>query len=106
MHQLMGFFSILDGKALSARLPGDGCGSRVGLDYSQRNTDIERIYSGERDADALLRQYGVDYVLIGPAEFAAFKVNEQFWSQYDTGYGKQVRIASTKPHLLNQGFIQ
>ena len=54
-----------------------------GLDYSQRNTDIQRIYSGESNADALLRQYGVDYVLIGPAEFAAFKVNEPFWSQYD-----------------------
>jgi hypothetical protein len=24
----------------------------------------------------------VDYVLIGPSEFASFKVNEQFWEQY------------------------
>ncbi len=54
-----------------------------GLDYSQRNADIQRIYSGESDAGALLNQYGVDYVMIGPAEFAAFKVNEPFWSQYD-----------------------
>jgi hypothetical protein len=53
-----------------------------GLDYGQRNTDIQRIYAGEPDADALLRQYGVDYVLIGPAEFAASKVNEPFWSQH------------------------
>ncbi|HEV7552809.1 MAG TPA: hypothetical protein VGP65_14065 [Candidatus Angelobacter sp.] len=53
-----------------------------GLDYSQRNRDIERIYSGGLEADALLRQYNVDYVLIGPLELAAFRVNEQFWSKY------------------------
>ncbi|HEV7521768.1 MAG TPA: hypothetical protein VGP89_11770 [Candidatus Angelobacter sp.] len=53
-----------------------------GLDYSQRNRDIERIYSGGLEAEALLRQYNVDYVLIGPLELAAFRVNEQFWSKY------------------------
>jgi hypothetical protein len=53
-----------------------------GIDFSQRNADIQRIYSGEGNADALLRQYGVDYVLIGPAEFAAFNINEQFWAQH------------------------
>jgi hypothetical protein len=53
-----------------------------GLDYSQRNADIERIYSGGPDADALLGQYSVDYVLVGPLELASFKVNEQFWLKY------------------------
>jgi hypothetical protein len=53
-----------------------------GLNYSLRNADIERIYLGGSGADALLSQYGVDYVLIGPGELASFKVNEQFWSQY------------------------
>jgi hypothetical protein len=53
-----------------------------GLDYSQRSADIESIYSGEPEADALLRKYNVDYVLVGPLELAAFKVNEQFWSKY------------------------
>jgi uncharacterized membrane protein len=53
-----------------------------GLDYSQRNRDIERIYSGGLEAEALLRQYNVDYVLVGPLELAAFRVNEQFWSKY------------------------
>jgi hypothetical protein len=54
-----------------------------GLDYSQRSVDIERIYSGEPEADALLRKYNVDYVLVGPLELASFKVNEQFWSKYE-----------------------
>ena len=53
-----------------------------GLDYSQRSADIERIYSGEPEADALLRKYNVDYVLVGPLELASFKVNEQFWSKH------------------------
>jgi uncharacterized membrane protein len=53
-----------------------------GLNYSERGADIQRIYSGAPEADALLRQYGVDYVLIGPAELASLKVNEQFWSKY------------------------
>jgi hypothetical protein len=54
-----------------------------GLDSSQRESDIARIYSGAPEADALLSRYGVDYVLIGPAEYAKFPVNEQFWSQHD-----------------------
>jgi hypothetical protein len=53
-----------------------------GLDYSQRSADIERIYSGGPEAEALLRQYNVDYALVGPLELASFKVNEQFWSKY------------------------
>ncbi|HEY1526241.1 MAG TPA: hypothetical protein VGH51_08395 [Candidatus Angelobacter sp.] len=55
-----------------------------GLNYSERSADIERIYSGAPEADALLRKYNVDYVLVGPMELAAFKVNEQFWSKYKT----------------------
>jgi len=55
-----------------------------GLDYSGRSADIERIYSGAPEADALLRKYNVDYVLVGPMELASFKINEQFWSKYKT----------------------
>jgi uncharacterized membrane protein len=55
-----------------------------GLNYSERSTDIERIYSGAPEADALLRKYSVDYVLVGPMELASFKVNAQFWSKYKT----------------------
>jgi uncharacterized membrane protein len=53
-----------------------------GLSYAERGADVQRIYSGAPEADALLRHYGVDYVLIGPAELASLKVNEQFWSKY------------------------
>jgi hypothetical protein len=55
-----------------------------GLDYSERSADIERIYSGAPQAETLLQKYNVDYVLVGPMEIAAFKVNEQFWAKYKT----------------------
>jgi len=55
-----------------------------GLDYSVRSADIQRIYLGAPEAEALLRKYNVDYVLVGPMELASYKVNEQFWSKYKT----------------------
>ncbi|MGC2695128.1 MAG: hypothetical protein WA738_04990 [Candidatus Angelobacter sp.] len=64
-----------------------------GLDYSQRSADIQSIYSGGPDANALLRRYGVDYVLLGPAELASFKVDETFWSRY-------MKLAQAGPYRL------
>jgi len=55
-----------------------------GLDYSQRSAEIERIYSGEPDADALLRRYRVEYALVGPDELASSRVNARFWEQHAT----------------------
>jgi len=70
-----------------------------GLNYSERGADIQRIYSGAPEADALLRQYGVDYVLIGPAELASLKVNEQFWSKYALlSQAGAYRVYQTKVH--------
>jgi hypothetical protein len=66
-----------------------------GLDYGQRYSDIQRIYSGEADAGALLRQYGVDYMLVGPEELAAFRVDERFLSQYK-------KLAEAGPYRLYQ----
>jgi hypothetical protein len=53
-----------------------------GLDYYHRQTEIEHIYAGAPDAEQLMRQYGVDYVLISPAELATMKVDPLFWSRY------------------------
>jgi len=52
-----------------------------GLDYTQRQADIQQIYAGAPGTPALLKQYHVDYVLIGPPELASLPVNEQFWAQ-------------------------
>ena len=40
------------------------------------------MYSGAPDAESLLKSYGVDYVLIGPAELGTLPVSLQFWSRY------------------------
>jgi len=70
-----------------------------GLDYSQRMADIQSIYSGGPAADVLLHRDDVDYVLIGPAEFAAFKVNEQFWLRYTkVSQSGAYRVYQTRDH--------
>jgi len=58
-----------------------------GLDSGQRETDIQKIYSGAPEAAALLRRNRVNYVLLGPLERQYlnennFNVNEGFWSQF------------------------
>jgi hypothetical protein len=66
-----------------------------GLDYSQRDLDIQSIYSGEPGAAGLLRQYGIDYVLVGPDEFSSLRINEGFLSQYK-------QLAQAGPYRLYQ----
>ena len=53
-----------------------------GLDVSQRQAEIARMYAGAADAQDLLRRYQVEYVLIGPEELATMKPNLDFWSRY------------------------
>lgn len=51
-----------------------------GLDSSQRETEIYRIYAGGPMAEALVKSDHVDYVLIGPLELAR-GVNLAFWNR-------------------------
>lgn len=53
-----------------------------GLDYGPRSSDIEKMYAGAPETEALLKKYGIQYVLVSPSELASMKVNEQFWSRY------------------------
>jgi hypothetical protein len=55
-----------------------------GIDYRERETDLNRIYEGGGTADIFLRKYGIEYVLISPAEreATAFKVNEDYFRKY------------------------
>ena len=66
-----------------------------GLGYFQRNTDIERIYSGAPEAATLLRQYRIEYVLLGPDELSQLPINEAFLSQYR-------KLAQSGPYRLYQ----
>lgn len=67
--------------------------SSRGLDYAKRQSDIQQIYAGAPQAEALLAQYHIEYVVVGPAELASLPVNEQFWQQ-------QQEIAETSGYRL------
>jgi hypothetical protein len=54
-----------------------------GLEFSKRESDIKRIYSGAPGADQILRNYNIEYAVVGPLERVVMPVNEQFFSQYE-----------------------
>jgi hypothetical protein len=61
--------------------------SSHGIKYDDRYRDIMRIYAGAPDAEALLRKYGVEYVVVGPherqeTEQQRVTVNDQFFMRY------------------------
>jgi hypothetical protein len=53
-----------------------------GLEFVQRESEIKRIYLGSPDAEQLLKNYGVDYAVIGPLERVVTPPNEQFFSRF------------------------
>lgn len=53
-----------------------------GLDYSQRESEIKRIYAGGSDASVLCQKYGVEYAVVGPHERMLMSVNDQFFAGY------------------------
>jgi hypothetical protein len=53
-----------------------------GINYYGRETDVKKIYAGTLDAAALMRNYGVDYVVINPQLKSMMPVNEAFFDHY------------------------
>ncbi|MFN2498680.1 MAG: hypothetical protein ABR557_06290 [Pyrinomonadaceae bacterium] len=53
-----------------------------GLDFSQRESELKRIYAGGLDAMLLLEKYGVQYAVVGPHERAITTLNDQFFSRF------------------------
>jgi hypothetical protein len=56
-----------------------------GINYTQREADLARIYSGGPQALDLLHHYHADYVVIGPSETSAYKPNLNY-------FGTQFRL--------------
>jgi hypothetical protein len=54
-----------------------------GLDYAQRESEIKRMYAGSPDAEALLRKYGIEFVVASPLERNVMMVSEQFLSRFE-----------------------
>ncbi len=52
-----------------------------GLDVGPVLADVRTMYGGGPEAAALLRRYGVGYVVVGPPERRAFAVDESFFAR-------------------------
>src|SRR6185437_1783985 len=53
-----------------------------GLEYLQRESEIKRIYLGTPDAEQLIRNYGIEYLVVGPQERIVTQVNDRFVSRF------------------------
>ena len=53
-----------------------------GLQFVQREGEIKRIYLGAPDAAQLIRNYGIEYLVLGPQERIVTQVNDQFISRF------------------------
>lgn len=53
-----------------------------GINYSSREADVRRMFTGDAQTPQLLNQYGIDYVIIGPGEKSNFSADEQYYLQH------------------------
>jgi len=53
-----------------------------GLDYTEREETIRRIYKGDLDAAELMRREHIAYVMVGPLERQSMSANEAFFFHY------------------------
>ena len=53
-----------------------------GLNFVRREGDLKKMYLGGNDAEQLLYNYQIQYVVVGPLERLVMPVNDQFFSQY------------------------
>ncbi len=54
-----------------------------GLEFLQREGEVKRIYLGAPDAEQLIRDYGVEYIVVGPQERVVTQVNEDFINRFE-----------------------
>ena len=68
-----------------------------GLEYQEREGEINRIYAGGPDAGGLLGKYDIRYAVVGPHERNLGIVNDEFFSRYtkvgETGGYRLYKIA-------------
>jgi hypothetical protein len=54
-----------------------------GLEFVQRESEVKRIYLGGPGAEQLIRNYGIDYAVVGPQEKIVTQVNDLFFSRFE-----------------------
>jgi hypothetical protein len=72
-----------------------------GVNPAERENVIRQIYAGGAEAEMLIEQYGIDYVVISPLERKFTAVNEEFFKQYqviaEAGEHRVYRVDSSSP---------
>jgi hypothetical protein len=74
-----------------------------GIDYTERESELKRIYTGAQDAASLISKNGIEYVVVGPLEEAELKkyrlaLNRPFFERYTkVGEAGEYRLYKTGP---------
>lgn len=74
-----------------------------GIDYTEREADLKRIYAGGADAAMLIAKNGIEYVVVGPLEREELKkygitVNENFFRHFGkVGEVGEYQLYKTQP---------
>jgi hypothetical protein len=84
----------LTGRESLMRYPGHL--SSHGIDYTQRESDVKKMYQGGPTADQLLAKYNIDYVLVSDEETSAMSVNADYFNRFSiaaqTGNAKVYKV--------------
>jgi hypothetical protein len=54
-----------------------------GLEFAKRENEIKRIYAGAPDAEQLMKNYDVEYAVVGPQERLVMPVNDRFFARFE-----------------------
>lgn len=79
------------------------CGYRgwmwtYGINDATRFDDMQAIYRGTAQADRLIKQYGIDYIVVGPEENYEFATNQSY---FDSHYSVFYQTATTTIYQVN-----
>jgi len=71
---------VLSGRRSLMRYPGHLASH--GIDYKMREADLKQMYRGGQLAIELMKNYGIEYVLISPEERNSVSPNESFFASF------------------------
>jgi hypothetical protein len=70
--------------ALTGRQPLMGYPGHLwshGINFEARERDLKTMYRGGEAAEHLFKQYGIDYVVVGPIEYSQFNADEGYFAE-------------------------
>ncbi len=52
-----------------------------GIKFDDRDRDLKTMYRGGAEAERLFKQYGIDYVVVGPIEYSEFNADDGYFAE-------------------------